>query len=65
MKVVTKRRKPTEPPAALDAVRALFQAWGSEGGKKGGKLRWHGVPPEKRREIAKKAARARWGKQGK
>ena len=40
--------------AALDLVRA----WRREGGK----LRWKGLSPERRREIARKAARARWGK---
>ena len=39
-------------------VRATF----SEMGKKGGKGRWKNVPPEKRRELAKKAAAARWGR---
>jgi hypothetical protein len=32
------------------------------GAKKGGKARWEGVSPEQRRELARKAARARWGK---
>jgi hypothetical protein len=36
----------------------VFRAWGREGGK----LRWKGVPPEQRREAARKAARARWAK---
>ena len=61
---VAKRRKPTEPPAELEAVKKFFQAWGSQGGKRGGKLRWQGVPAEERSRIARKAARARWRKSG-
>ena len=34
------------------------------GAKKGGKARWEGVSAEERRELARKAARARWGKRG-
>ena len=37
-------------------------ALGKKGGKKGGKARWEGVPPEERREIARRAALARWSK---
>ncbi len=37
-------------------------ALGHKGGKKGGKARWEGVPPEQRREIARRAALARWRK---
>ena len=54
--------RPTRPPKALEAALDLFRAWGKKGGKKGGKLRWQGVTPEQRREIARKAARARWAK---
>jgi hypothetical protein len=48
--------------AALEPFADLFRAWGREGGKKGGKLRWKGVTPEQRRAHAKKAAAARWAK---
>jgi len=37
-------------------------ALGSLGGKKGGKARFEKLTPEQRTEIAKKAAKARWGK---
>ncbi len=37
-------------------------ALGRLGGKKGGKARAAKLSPERRREIAKKAAKARWGK---
>ncbi len=35
---------------------------GRRGGLKGGKARAAGLTPKQRREIAKKAAQARWGK---
>jgi hypothetical protein len=38
------------------------QALGKLGGKKGGKARAEKLSPERRREIAAKAARARWDK---
>jgi len=38
------------------------QALGKLGGKKGGKARSEKLSPEHRREIASKAARARWDK---
>jgi len=37
-------------------------ALGKLGGKKGGKARAESLTPEKRKEIAQKAAKARWGK---
>jgi hypothetical protein len=49
-------------PPAIEAALDLFRAWGREGGKKGAKARWEGVSPEQRRDIARKAARARWAK---
>jgi len=39
-------------------------ALGRLGGKKGGKARAEKLTPEQRKEIAKKAARARWGRSG-
>ena len=35
---------------------------GKKGGSKGGKLRAQRLSPERRREIAQKAAAARWGR---
>lgn len=46
----------------MDAVMRLFRAWGSQGGKKGGKARWDGVSPEERTRILRNAALARWAK---
>jgi hypothetical protein len=47
------------PPEKNPAAVAL----GRLGGKKGGKARAESLSPEKRREIARKAAQARWGKE--
>ncbi len=41
-----------------EAALELVRSWGRQGGK----LRWKGLTVEQRREIARKAARARWGK---
>jgi len=46
--------EPQKNPAAVELGRL--------GGKKGGKARTEKLTPEQRKEIAKKAARARWGK---
>jgi len=44
---------------------ALGRKGGKKGGPKGGKARWEGVPPEERREIARRAVLARWRKKQK
>jgi len=52
-----------KPPKHLDeALRAYFSQLGKVGGKKGGKARAQQLTAEARREIARKAARARWAK---
>jgi len=48
-----KPKKPKKNPAAV--------ALGRLGGLKGGKARAKKLSPQKRREIAKKAATVRWG----
>jgi len=48
------RKKSTKNPAAV--------ALGKLGGKKGGKARAAQMTPEERKELATKAARARWSK---
>lgn len=48
------KEKPQKNPAAV--------ALGRLGGKKGGKARAKALSPERRKEIAQKAAKARWGK---
>lgn len=45
-----------DPPKKNPAAVAL----GRLGGKKGGKARAESLTPERRKEIAKKAAEARW-----
>lgn len=52
----------TETPS--DALRQAAAELGRRGGLKGGKARAAKLTPEKRAEIAKKAAAARWGKAG-
>ena len=60
----------TEPVASLDVAceeparekNAAAVALGRLGGLKGGKARSEKLTPEKRREIAKAAATARWTK---
>lgn len=44
-----------------DAIKAAAAALGRKGGLKGGKARAEALSPERRAEIAKKAAAARWG----
>jgi hypothetical protein len=38
-------------------------ALGRKGGKKGGKARWEGVPPEEHRAISSRGGKARWDSQ--
>jgi hypothetical protein len=51
---------PVKPPPKNPAAVAL----GKLGGKKGGPARAAKLTPDQRREIARAAARARWGKEG-
>jgi hypothetical protein len=51
-----------EPDPIPDAVREAARALGRRGGVKGGKARAASLTPERRAEIAKKAAAKRWGK---
>ena len=53
-------RAPT-PPVDSNKDQAAV-ALGRKGGLKGGKARAAKMAPEKRAEIARKAAKARWGK---
>ena len=48
--------------AADDGKDPAAVALGRKGGKKGGVARARALTPEQRREIARKAAAARWGK---
>lgn len=52
-----------EPPAPPDdGKNPAAVSLGRLGGLKGGKARAASLTPKKRKEIAKKAAAARWGK---
>ena len=50
----------TEPSA--EEIREVMRYLSSKGASKGGKARKEKLSPERRQEIARKAARARWGK---
>jgi hypothetical protein len=66
------RRPSTDPnKAAFDLIQKVIDsgeknpaavALGKLGGSKGGKIRAANLSAKRRSEIAKKAARARWGK---
>lgn len=51
-----------DPMIEQDTIKAAAAALGRMGGLKGGKARAKALTPEKRKEIAKKAAAKRWGK---
>jgi hypothetical protein len=51
-------RKRKLPEEAL----SFFKAEGRKGGLEGGKIRADKLSPKRRKEIAQKAAQARWGK---
>jgi hypothetical protein len=44
------------------SIKAYFAEMGSQGGKLGGRIRADKLNPERRKEIAVKAAAARWKK---
>lgn len=58
---LTEKPEP-ETPAKKDTRNPHAVALGRLGGKKGGKARAEKLTPEERKEIARKAAKARWGK---
>lgn len=51
-----------DAPRTTDGKNPAAVALGRLGGQKGGKARAANLSPERRIEIAKKAALARWGK---
>jgi hypothetical protein len=53
--------KPSEP-AVFEGKNPYAVALGRLGGLKGGKARFAKLTPEQRKEIAQKAAKARWAK---
>jgi len=52
----------TEDTEKIDPIRAAAAALGRKGGLKGGNARAKALTAKQRKEIAKKAAAARWGK---
>ncbi len=56
--------EPNEPEMLLtpEQQKAYARAFAQKGGLVGGKARAAALSPRKRKEIAKKAAEARWGK---
>jgi hypothetical protein len=55
-----------DPPPMIEEPRSPISQYladiGRKGGLKGGKARAENMTPERRKEIAQKAAGARWGK---
>ncbi|HZT95504.1 MAG TPA: hypothetical protein VFB34_01580 [Chloroflexota bacterium] len=56
------REQPAEPELSEEGRRRAAQALGRRGGLKGGKARAEKLTPERRREIARNAAKKRWEK---
>ena len=54
--------EPEPTPKPDDGKDPAAVSLGRRGGLKGGVARWKGVSARKRKELARKAARARWGK---
>jgi len=51
-------------PQLSEEALKFFRAQGRRGGKLGGKKRAESLTSDRRTEIARKAAAARWGKKG-
>ncbi|MGO9259681.1 MAG: histone H1 [Bryobacteraceae bacterium] len=51
-----------ETPPSRSEISRVMAELGRRGGRIGGKARANGLSPERRREIALKAARKRWDK---
>ena len=52
----------TEPQAERSPISEYLAKIGSKGGKKGGPARAKKLSPTKRKQIAQKAGRSRWGR---
>jgi hypothetical protein len=57
-------KKPIQFPAGLKKKNPAAVALGKLGGMKGGKARAAKLSPERKKEIAQRAAQARWAKEG-
>jgi hypothetical protein len=55
-------REPKEQKPSRSLISRIMSEMGKKGGKVSGKRRMTNISPERRREIALKAAQARWKK---
>jgi hypothetical protein len=55
-------QEPKEEKASRSLISRIMSQMGKKGGKVSGKRRMTNISPERRREIALKAAQARWSK---
>ena len=64
-RVVQEATEQVEAEPEMPTKKEVFdaKALGHKGGLKGGKARAEKLTPERRKEIAKKAAKARWSKE--
>jgi hypothetical protein len=62
MRPVPIRIRAMDPKLISKVMREMGRKGGKKGGKKGAKVRMESLTPERRSEIARKAARARWAK---
>jgi hypothetical protein len=51
-----------DPNLISKVMQEMGRKGGKKGGKKGAKMRAEALTPERRSQIARKAARARWAK---
>jgi hypothetical protein len=61
-RLVEDRQTETLPAPSAEDIRRVMSVLGKVGGKKGGKARAENLSSRRRKEIAKKAAQARWKK---
>jgi hypothetical protein len=62
VRLSTGQEQPTEAKATTAEISRVMAEMGRRGGKIGGKKRAESLTPQKRSEIALKAARSRWDK---
>ena len=60
----TRKNGDSIPPPTKAQISQLMAAMGRKGGKIGGKRRLETMSAKARRQVAQKAAKARWGKEG-
>lgn len=62
VEIITKSQETPQPKIDRSVVSEVMRQMGIKGGKIGGKRRLQTMTPERRSEVALKAARARWAK---